>query len=1153
MSIWQLATRSLLHFRRTNLALLAGIAIATAVLTGALIVGDSVRGSLKKLTLERLGLIDEILIGQQFFRDELASSLAKAMPSTYSDAVPAILVNQATIELTKDESTQRAQSVTVLGVPQAFWALDTTGLQPRTLDDDQIVVNQVLAEELNAQVGDKLILRIGKSSGLAADSPLARKDDLVQSLVDLELVEIVPAEGLARFNLQASQQIPANAFLSLRTLQAGLDQDGKANAIFVASKDPQRVAPNRTFFDLKESLRPSLADLGLSLKTVSIGYEDDGDARSILEYQTLINDRMLFSDEQSLVVEQALSQVSPQSMLTYMSTKLQRLGADGSPVGDIVPYSTITAVDSVAPLGPLVDKAGQAIVLQDNEIALNDWTASAMGAKVGETIRVTYFEPESSHSEPVEVSKDFVLREIVPITEPDRPFSRRRDAIFVTPPTLANDPDLTPEVEGITDAESIDRWDAPFPMDRSLISGRDDDYWLYYRTTPKAFVSKTAGQQMWASRFGSVTSFRIPTTHGESMVEPDQLASELASQASAFHLTWIRAKLDGIQAAKGTTPFDALFLGFSQFIIVSALILVALLLRLSLEQRAKQIGLLQAVGFDWNRTFWALFAELSILVAIGGLLGILIGIGYAWLMLTGLQTWWVAAIVTPFMELIVTRRAIAIGLVLGAVAALATMALTLRGFRHLSPAQLMVGSTRKPDKHESSRKAWVRFLPVPLLVLASVLGLMAPTLTAESQGGAFFGAGTCVLTALLVLVALSLQKRGEMESQGYLDLPSLAYRNLTRNPTRSTLTIGLVAAACFLIIAISAFRLSPTDKGTGGFAYVGTSDQPLFTSAPAIAVDDAGGSVSMLGLRLQDGDDASCRNLFQSRRPRLIGVTEAFIARGEKEGDMQWAGTEASDDAERENPWRLLKPGATSDAIPVVIDKSTAMYGMQIYTGVGSEFERDYGDAGKLRFRIVGLLGGSIFQGSLLIPEDRLLQKFPRVAGYRYFLVDAGGGEGQSVASMLEERFSDEGLDLTSTTRLLTELLAVQNTYLSTFQSLGGLGLLLGTLGLSAVQIRNVVQRRRELALMQATGFRTSQLSALVMREHALLLLGGLFVGTIAALVVVLPHLVVGGASVPFVSLLSTLALVVIVGIVSAVIAQRSLRNTPLLSALREE
>ena len=41
---------------------------ATAVLTGALLVGDSVRGSLKHLALDRLGGIDYVLVTPRFFR-----------------------------------------------------------------------------------------------------------------------------------------------------------------------------------------------------------------------------------------------------------------------------------------------------------------------------------------------------------------------------------------------------------------------------------------------------------------------------------------------------------------------------------------------------------------------------------------------------------------------------------------------------------------------------------------------------------------------------------------------------------------------------------------------------------------------------------------------------------------------------------------------------------------------------------------------------------------------------------------------------------------------------------------------------------------------------------------------------------------------------
>ena len=116
----------------------------------------------------------------------------------------------------------------------------------------------------------------------------------------------------------------------------------------------------------------------------------------------------------------------------------------------------------------------------------------------------------------------------------------------------------------------------------------------------------------------------------------------------------------------------------------------------------------------------------------------------------------------------------------------------------------------------------------------------------------------------------------------------------------------------------------------------------------------------------------------------------------------------------------------------------------------------------------------------------------------------------------LESALGDYGLDAVPAADRLADLLAVQNTYLATFQSLGGLGLLLGTLGLAVVQLRNVLERRGELALMRSVGFRRRRLSAMVLLESALLLLLGLAVGCTAALVAVLPHWLAGGAAAPW-------------------------------------
>ena len=93
--------------------------------------------------------------------------------------------------------------------------------------------------------------------------------------------------------------------------------------------------------------------------------------------------------------------------------------------------------------------------------------------------------------------------------------------------------------------------------------------------------------------------------------------------------------------------------------------LVALLFRLGIERRATEIGTLLAVGLSRRQVGRLLLGEGLAVAAAGSLLGVPAGIGYAALMLLGLRTWWLAAVVTPFLRLHVTAASLAIGCLSG--------------------------------------------------------------------------------------------------------------------------------------------------------------------------------------------------------------------------------------------------------------------------------------------------------------------------------------------------------------------------------------------------------------------------------------------------------------------------------------------------------
>ena len=81
MTKLRLILRNLVYFRWANLAVAVGMAVATAVLTGALMVGDSVRGSLRALAVQRLGPVDHALVATRFFEQSLVERMRGALPN----------------------------------------------------------------------------------------------------------------------------------------------------------------------------------------------------------------------------------------------------------------------------------------------------------------------------------------------------------------------------------------------------------------------------------------------------------------------------------------------------------------------------------------------------------------------------------------------------------------------------------------------------------------------------------------------------------------------------------------------------------------------------------------------------------------------------------------------------------------------------------------------------------------------------------------------------------------------------------------------------------------------------------------------------------------------------------------------------------------
>ncbi len=1144
------------HSWRVSASVALGVATATAVIVGALLVGDSMRGSLRSLTVERLGKTETAIVPGGFFDPD-----GIARPGI--GPVPLILFERGVVETRgEDGAIRRAGSVQIIGCDETFWGLDATGIRPAQLPgDDSIVLNHAIASELGVAVGDQVTIRLPVDQAVPADSPLGRREIQSEGLPRMRVVEIIPDSGLGRFSLSPSQAAPQNVFLSRHLVADVLQREGQANMLLF----DQQVE--------LEELRIDLEDLGLSLKRIRREFSRDGsDPETIYDYYSLTSDRLLLPEVAVDRIIEGIEETQVTPALTYLANAIERVDEGGDVIAT-VPYSTITAIDSSSGL-PLDFARPESGVDGDRvPLVLNDWAANRLGADVGTPLRVAYYEPEVENGREIERYFDAVVTSIVPITRPATPYDRRRVATFDKPPTLYNDPDLTPTVPGVTDQNSISDWDLPFQLQRE-ITKEDDLYWNEYRLTPKAYLPLADGRRLFGSRFGQTTGLRISREAADDIdALRARLTEILASDLPRLGWTVLPIRQQQLSASRGTTPFDGLFLALSFFVILAAVMLIAMLFRLGLVQRMRQYGTLLAVGWSPRRVAMLAVGEGLLVAVIGVAIGVLGGVVYAWGVLWALRSWWVGAVTVPFLQFHWTLQSLLFGAIAGWLVAALTLAVTARSLLRIDAQSLLAQrDTDTAAGKVGSATRWKGKGRLP--ILAATVGIIAVLAAAfgasaggQAAAGGFVGGGMLLLVAALISIYARLRRPRRITTgasvKGY-SLGALAARNASRHPLRSTMTIGLMSTAAFLIIAISAFRLQPTDEGTGGFTLVGQSAQPIYRDLRDSIVQselfgpdaDRLRRAVIAPMRLRLGQDASCNNLYRATQPTVLGVSDSFgrLFDDSKLAGFDWAASEST--ADGQTPWDALSiaaAGTEEDPIPVIIDQNTAMWSLQMTKGIGETRAFEYEPGRPVTFKVVGLLSNSILQGRLLIGESNFERVFPEVSGYQFFLVADERDDLAALASVLENRLGDIGMDVSDARAVLAGLLAVQNTYLRTFQSLGALGLLLGTIGLAIAQLRSVLERRQELAVMRAIGFSRRRLAATVMSETATLLLMGIGCGTVCAILAVLPHAVLSGLQPPIVEPLLIVAGIILFGMLAGLVAVRRVTRMPLLESLRSE
>ena len=483
-----------------------------------------------------------------------------------------------------------------------------------------------------------------------------------------------------------------------------------------------------------------------------------------------------------------------------------------------------------------------------------------------------------------------------------------------------------------------------------------------------------------------------------------------------------------------------------------------------------------------------------------------------------LNTLWFEIVRTDVLLIKIYPATLVLGLVISLLVSLAAIYISVSRFQKQKTAELQ---KQVISVKSSASEKLLKLIMYLTLLVSTVIFIIQVFFSEQMKTSLFFVTGGLLLVGLLLFFRRIIIWTENRKTSPF-GTGRLAQLNLSRNKSRSLNVVILFALGTFIVVSTGSNKLdlfaSAQEKssGTGGFLFFAETTMPvLFDMNNPDRRAEQGVFEDFTAVQFQkvEGDDASCLNLNRISQPAILGVHSKMM-----QGRFSFA-TKLKTLVDEE-PWLALNQTFDDGTIPAIADQTVIQWGLGMKVGDVLDYQNEVGDT--LRLKLIAGTTPSIFQGFVLISNENFLINYPTHSGTSVFLIDGKPENQQNIADELNSVFRDYGWEMENTAKRLVEFYSVTNTYLSIFLALGALGLILGTIGLAVILARTLLERRREISVMQAIGFNNQPIFKIIATEYLILLFTGVLIGFTTAVVATLPAFLSTNSDASF----STVALV---------------------------
>jgi ABC-type antimicrobial peptide transport system permease subunit len=584
--IFRIVIQSIFFYKKPVLYQVLIIVLLSAVITGSLQTGRSVKKSLEKSSSERRGNTDIMISsGIRYFDPDLVQRIKDSSDIKCTGIIETNGYCQGL------NSQKGAFNTHIFGVNKDFFifqGFDTMDIRP-----GEVAVNKKLADYLGVKSGDDIIIRFREISDIPPDAPFSTSGDAGKSVV-MQVKSILESTRTGNFSLSISQITLLNIFMNLSDMKDVQSSHRKMNRLLIKKDNINSL--KQVSKVLKHYLKPS--DIGLRLRMVKKTGEFELNSDRIFIDETIIKE-----------IYKLLPKAAP--VITYLGNRFIT-GTKSTP------YSFVSALPSSLYPG----------ITEGNGMIINRWMAQDLCAEEGDTVQMYWYSPDSLNKS-VEKNDRFIIKSVVDMKG------------------IWSDSLLMPDFPGISGKESCSEWDAGVPIKMHEIRTKDEDYWNRFRGTPKAFISYEKGRELWGSNFGPATAIRFPAGMTKKMIE-DKLDGYLDPGNTGFTMTDLSS--ESVKAANNSVDFGTLFLSLGFFLILASLVLLSYTASSYFDSKRKHINTLFALGFKNRWIARLLFFESGIISLTGCFIGAFAGYLINIVMTMALNTVWNGAVQTDTLK-----------------------------------------------------------------------------------------------------------------------------------------------------------------------------------------------------------------------------------------------------------------------------------------------------------------------------------------------------------------------------------------------------------------------------------------------------------------------------------------------------------------------